>query len=120
MKITDFKVGDKICRKSWNMECYYHLKAGYANYFNDGINEGVHCLLLQDKELCNNEWEHWIPPEEKRKPETWYRFEWKLKGQRPEHCSGWYKSKEDFEKKLVCLNSSIFDLEPRVYEEREF
>ena len=115
MKITDFKVGDKICIDCWHNAEYWEVMPGYFLDENHNVVESCR------EEINSTDWQHWTPPEEKRKPKTWYRFEYKLKGDAPMSLSHWYMSLEHFYANHRNLGDDIeFDIEPRVYEERDF
>ena len=74
---------------------------------------------LNKVDLRDN-WEHYEEPKAERKPETWYRFEWKLKDCSPVSSNSWCKDLEDCKGRHNLSFVKDFDVEPRVYEERIF
>ena len=116
MKLTDFKEGDKFKLPHWVEDDYHWID-------DDGriISQTGEPAVIWVHELESNAWEHYQEPKEERKPETWYRFEYKVEGEDPFCCIYWYKSKKEYiEDRWPRYTIMKFDIEPRVYEEREF
>lgn len=114
MKLTDFKKGDKFTRPGLQDNWYVYINKDGDFMWHDGDDFKLNKVDLRDN------WEHYEEPKEERKPETWYRFEWKYEGGRPVTGHAWFRTREDHMKKRHDDRVKDFDVEPRVYEERIF
>jgi len=114
MKLTDFKIGDKFIRPGRRPGVKY-LVIGHLYGLFIGPDGQKANIYIDD--IMADDWEYYQEPKEERKPETWYRFEWKIKGKKPNSSKGWYKSLEKF---ILENESKDYEVEPRVYEERIF
>ena len=113
MKKEYLKVGDKVFLDHWEPDKYIEVFPGYVRY-HDGTLSGF------DEFADDARFQYWTPLKEKREPETWYRFEYKAVNERPYSFDRWYKDKDSFMKDTNVSSNYVFDIEPRVYEEREF
>ena len=121
MKLTDFKKGEKFVRPNDGFGPGEYLTFSERGYFVDQDGDSQYIKI---QEIHAGNWEYYKEPKEERKPETWYLYEYKIKGKPPVVSYVWYKCIIEFvefiENTIGNIKAIDFDIEPRVYEEREF